>query len=385
MREPDDASDNGWDAYLFPEPSLQECTNRQLYRLIRANLPYALDQTDGTDLSSDVTIDHAQDLIEQARDVLISRGEQIPRQLGAKLSFLSWPLRPEELAEQQARRLRELEADRNRRAHAAKLQAEITHAILVVMEGGQLPADLSLEGVTVEIGWGPGSPSGDIRTRITPSGADVLHMRDALIAAGGECRVSGAAERDIAFEKALTPTWSLYFSVPSARETWDMLKQWWHEGRYQYAPHVWIRRPEIGIYDFFWHWSLDAHWPAQAPAWRRLYGHLGYLDYPWVRFHRRGHGLCWDRDEVKFEWAAGGLRYIECTEEADREALQLLAAGEILAYEVKTPGDANAIGGNLPAQHRETMLLQMPARVWGVLSRFLAMAKAGPTKDESSI
>lgn len=357
------------DTYLFPEPELCTCTDEQLYALIQENLPYATAEPDGTDHLSDVAIDHAQDLIEQARDLLMARGAEISPQLRAALRFLRWPLSPEEVAANQARQLREIEEDRIRRAHAAKLGAEIIAAIRTVMDGGQVPATLSLEGVTVDVGWCSRTFDGERRT-ISPSGAEVVRMRDALIAAGcAECRLSGASQGGVPFEEAPTPEWGLSFSVPLTRDAWDLLKQWWQEGRYSIAPHVWLHRREIGDPDFFWHWSIAECWPAQAPAWKRLYGHLGYIDLPWVRFHRRVHGNSWDRDEARVEWAAGQLRYIECTEEADREAQQLIAAGETLAYAEPTGNAADRLADVSLAPPRQRRFAKLFARAWGVFAR----------------
>ena len=371
------------DAYLFPEPELRACTDEQLYALIRENLPDATAEPDGTDLVSDVAIDHAQDLIEQARDLLLSRGAVISPQLRATLRFLSWPLSPDKTAANQARQLREIEEDQLRREHAAKLGVEIIQAIRTVMDGGQVPAALSLEGVTVEVGWCSRTSDG-VRRTISPSGAEVVCMRDALIAAGcTQCRLSGASQGGVPFEDAPTPEWGLSFSVPLTRDAWDLLKQWWQEGRYSFAPHVWLHRREIGDPDFFWHWSLRDCWPAQAPAWHLLYGHLGYVEFPWVRFHRRVHGNCWDRDEVRVEWAAGELRYIECTEEADREAQRLIAAGETLAYPLPTGNAEDELTGASLKRPERRRIAELLARVWGVLARSLVDGLSAPTKNSS--
>ena len=385
MTEDDAMADGDWDTYLFPEPELRACTDEELYTLTRENLPNATAETDGTDLLTDVAIDHAQDLIEQARDLLLARGAAISPQWRAALRFLRWPLSPAEVTANQARRLREIEEDRLRRAHAAKLGVDILQAIRTVMDGGRLPLSLSLEGVTVSIGWGLRTSDGERRS-ISPSGAEVVRMRDALAAAGCcHCQIHGASQDGIPFEEAPTPEWSLNFSVPTNRAGWDLLKQWWKEGRFSHAPHVWMYRPELGDPEFFWHWPLDACWPGSAPAWRRLYGHLGYVDLPWVRFHRRVHGNCWERDEVRVEWAAGELRYIECAEEADREAQRLITSGEILAYKISAraamDAHAGAGAGAGPAPVVRSRLAELLARVCGMLGRSCSSGAADPTKN----
>ncbi|MDV6321029.1 hypothetical protein, partial [Chromohalobacter sp. HP20-39] len=100
----------------------------------------------------------------QARDLLLARGAAISPQWRAALRFLRWPLSPAEVTATQARRLREIEEDRLRRAHAAKLGVDILQAIRTVMDGGRLPLSLSLEGVTVSIGWGLRTSDGERRS-----------------------------------------------------------------------------------------------------------------------------------------------------------------------------------------------------------------------------
>lgn len=281
-------------------------------------------------------------------------------------------------------RLREIEADRLRRAHAAKLGVEIIQAIRTVMDGGQVPATLSLEGVTVDVGWCSRTSDGERRT-ISPSGAEVLRMRDALVAAGcAQCRLSGSSHDGIPFEEAPTPLWGLSFSVPLTRAAWDLLEQWWQEGRYSFAPQVWLHRQEIGDPDFFWHWSLAECWPAQAPSWQRLYGHLGYVDLPWVRFHRRVYDNCWDRDEVRVEWAAGQFRYIECAEEADREAQRLIAAGQVLDYKIPASAVTDTDVGATQAPPVRPRLVKLLARVCGMPGRSCTLDKAGPHEEQST-
>lgn len=76
--------------YLFPYPEIKEKQNDALFALINVHLPTATGMVDGTDGTTDVHIDYAQDVIEQARDVLVSRGVEISAELRLKLNFLDW-------------------------------------------------------------------------------------------------------------------------------------------------------------------------------------------------------------------------------------------------------------------------------------------------------
>lgn len=76
--------------YFFPNPEIRELDNDGLLTLITSRLPAALDMVDGTGCTTDVHIDYAQDIIEQARDILVSRGVEVSAELRLKLKFLDW-------------------------------------------------------------------------------------------------------------------------------------------------------------------------------------------------------------------------------------------------------------------------------------------------------
>lgn len=95
--------------YFFPNPEISEQKNEELFALINQHLPAAKDMVDGTDGTTDVHIDYAQDVIEQARDVLVSRGVPISAELRLQLNFLDWRT-PAEKAQELALAIAENEA-----------------------------------------------------------------------------------------------------------------------------------------------------------------------------------------------------------------------------------------------------------------------------------
>lgn len=78
--------------YLFPNTELINYNDTELLSYIKELLSSALDQPDGYRMHvTSYGIDHAQDIIEQARDILVARGMTFSMEDQAKLSFLSWP------------------------------------------------------------------------------------------------------------------------------------------------------------------------------------------------------------------------------------------------------------------------------------------------------
>lgn len=204
-------------SYHFPEPSLSQMSNEGLLDVIRRRLPQALDMTDGSDINSDVKIDYAQDLIEQARDLLLERGHVFSEEERQQMSFVIWPLSEEEKAEQ-ARRHEDEMAE-----HALRLQAwewlrvEIREYARCLFDGVSLPVDAALDGL-----WLCVNSSDAYRV----DHATAVSMRDALVAAGGVLRYEWIPE-----DGALKCS-DFYFSVALSCKTalWALLKEWATEG-----------------------------------------------------------------------------------------------------------------------------------------------------------
>lgn len=85
---------SAWTAssYLFPEPALLNRSSAELRGVIAEHLPGALAMVDDFNGTTDASIDYAQDIIEQARDILIERGESFTDEEKQRMKFLRWSL-----------------------------------------------------------------------------------------------------------------------------------------------------------------------------------------------------------------------------------------------------------------------------------------------------
>ncbi|HYD60529.1 MAG TPA: hypothetical protein VEC35_09255 [Noviherbaspirillum sp.] len=316
------------DTYLFPMPRLLTYSNAELRDLIASNLDQAHDMTDGTDFNSDVKIDHAQDIIEQARDILLARGEVFTPEEQAQMDFLDWPLSPEEIAAQEVAEAREREARYLLDLEWSRIKNRYTPWIEQLIRGEALPSDAEFDGIELNIGWNGWTNSPDGRTTLRPSGEEVMRMRDELERVAGVPVELGhfGSRAGVTIETDPAPGWNFRFPVPRAAEAWSLLLQWWKEHRFTSQPEFWYRgnRQDNGL-PFYVHWTVKA-WPMSSDCTSWLYGRLGYPDFPWVRYHLRDQDGKWYLEDFNKnflfanEWAA--------------ERLRLLEAGEELAYEI---------------------------------------------------
>lgn len=77
-------------SYFFADSTIPDKSDADLFALIQQWLPTANDCVDGISLVRDEHIDYAKDIIEQARDVLVSRGVSFTEEMKQKLAFLDW-------------------------------------------------------------------------------------------------------------------------------------------------------------------------------------------------------------------------------------------------------------------------------------------------------
>lgn len=267
------------DHYLFPNDRIPTLSTEALLRIVDANIRDATDNTDGSDLGSDVRIDGAQDIIEQARDQLVVLGHVFSAEEQKRLSFLEWPKTKEQEQAEAAQRERDRIAGLQQREWAKASQGLLNSVFARLIAGHDLPTEAGLDGLTLEIGWGSCTDYADGRTTTRPSGAEVLQMLDALIAHGcidADLSIRQTAQARKAFEQAAGPFWKISFGLPRRAAAWQLLIKWWHEHRYQHIPHAWYREPVGGGRCRFTHWPV-ARWPERAASSGWLYGHVGYL------------------------------------------------------------------------------------------------------------
>ncbi|ACD21661.1 hypothetical protein [Paraburkholderia phytofirmans] len=227
------------DSYLFPMPSLKEKTSEELRAFIAANMADAHDQTDGTDMNSDVRIDHAQDAIEQARDILMKRGHSFTQEDREQMSFLSWPLTPEEQAEKNRRDAIEAEQQKIAWAKAEVQRNEMRDIVSALIRGEELPG-VEVDRLQFNIG------DSSIRGHFSISGAEVLAMTEKLRTITGDepklaycCSAPG-----IKFADDPAPGWGLYFYLTKQPELWALLTEWMRRPDFYVHASVWDYRPE---------------------------------------------------------------------------------------------------------------------------------------------
>lgn len=200
--------------YLFPEPSIIEQTSDQLKQLISNRLPDAHDQDDGTDSSALVRIDVAQDHIEQARDILLSRGETFTEEEKEELSFLSWPLSPEEQRLTDAR----LEKERKENRRLARIRndqcAYMKLLVFNIMNGYSLPSSTELDGYAIGLSSQP-TLSQDL------SSEQVLDVIDKIKELSGFDAVSHyvCSKPGVTFDEDDSPNWSLRVPLRALEDT----------------------------------------------------------------------------------------------------------------------------------------------------------------------
>lgn len=227
------------DSYLFPMPSLKKSTSDELLAFIAANMADAHDQTDGTDMNSDVRIDHAQDTIEQARDILLKRGHSFTQEDREQMSFLSWPLTPEEQAEKDRRDAIEAEQQKIAWAKAEVQRSEMRDIVSALIRGEERP-HVEVDRLQFNIG------DSSIRGHFSISGAEVLAMAERLRAiTGDEPKVAYCCSAPgIQFADDPAPGWGLYFYLTKQPELWALLREWMRRPNFYVHASVWDHRPE---------------------------------------------------------------------------------------------------------------------------------------------
>lgn len=225
-------------AYFFPDDRIAKLDDQALLDFIERNLDDALDMTDGSDSGSDLRIDIAQDCIEQARDLLWSRGHVFSTDHQERMSFLQWPLSREQRNEQvQA----EAEKSAERRAAAARFGAHCAamEAFVHGMVGGEVVEPPAPH-------WYLAISNSRAGARDGLSGADVLAMVaevEALIETPPRVGY-GCSQVDVTFEADPAPAWSIEVPLTTHAGVWELLKRWMLTLPSSTFAEAWDRRTE---------------------------------------------------------------------------------------------------------------------------------------------
>lgn len=198
------------DAYLFPDRELLGMDNGALRRVISRNLRQANDQTDGSDMDSDVKIDYVQDIIEQARDILVGRGETFSDEEKESMEFLDWPLTEEQKAEKALADAREREAHRRFMEEWDRTIQHYTRWLVPLVHGEHPSPEVDFSGLTVHIGVSSLS-SGETRY---PCWQQVLLMKEELERIAGMEIQAGYTGFEKDKESGKSCFWSFRFQPP---------------------------------------------------------------------------------------------------------------------------------------------------------------------------
>lgn len=238
--------------YLFPDEELISLSSDDLRRLILANLVDAHDQTDGTDCNSDIMIDSAQDIIEQARDILLARGKTFTDEEKCEMHFLSWPLTEEEIAQEAKKNEQEQESRLREMERRRRVVEKYTPWLEILVQGKVPPSETDFS--TVKMSLGVSSLiAGETNL---PAWTEVCRMKEELQSVANlevDAHYSG---KYADMESNLSCFWSFWFKPPLSPQAWSLLQKWWKEGRFTSQPELWA--DEV-------HWTLEC-WPKWGTA-----------------------------------------------------------------------------------------------------------------------
>lgn len=221
------------DAYEFPDPELLDYSNEALHKLIQSKLPLARDHVDGLGgMHHQLQIDHAQDQIDQARDILIDRGETFSKEEQESLPFLSWPLSVQEKAEKEAQLKRQLAANA---AAAARREVVLNKALetaKAAMAGGLENDVESVRGITLVISRSGWTRIQGVETPQGPSGSEVKEMIARLHALGATSANLGGwtcSRVGVSFDDDPELSFRVRMELPRHSAVWAFLREWHNE------------------------------------------------------------------------------------------------------------------------------------------------------------
>jgi hypothetical protein len=145
------SADFDFSRYFFPCDELAQLSSQELRDRIRSHLSMACEEPDGRPEVHSEYIDYAQDIVEQCRDLLLFRNETFTDQEREELTFLSWPLTPQELKlqpleEEEANHVAHIAQKREREAHLDGQENLLRQSILC-----EVASEAQEEGLTLTV------------------------------------------------------------------------------------------------------------------------------------------------------------------------------------------------------------------------------------------
>ncbi|WP_122378086.1 hypothetical protein [Pseudomonas cannabina] len=249
--------------YEFPDEKLLSYCPDQLRALIGSRLETAQYRVDGLEGITPVMVDYAQDLIEQARDLLLDLGESFTEQQISDLSLLTWPLSVEE-QEKHDTYLAKLQVDRDEAyLRLKKIRRQGLDAAEAAMSGLALDSSLTESKVSLVIGrTGHSYFDGRLVTQ-GPTGLQVLALVQHLHGRGiesAQLRSYSCSEIGHTFETDPIPNWSVEMDLPTQVDVWAYLIKWYEEHLISDVPKVEILWQDSDELRTDWE-SLYGLWP----------------------------------------------------------------------------------------------------------------------------
>ncbi|NWD57155.1 hypothetical protein HX878_20705 [Pseudomonas veronii] len=229
------------DAYEFPDEDLLDYSVEQLQALIRKKLPLATYQIDGLGGIDQVRVDHAQDLIDQARDLLLDKGMSFTQAEIEELEFLTWPPTESERIERETQQLAEA-AERVRLAALRKqVEARSLATTQNAIDGKLADQPAVVQGIKLVLSRsGLSFSNGEIYPS-GPSGTEVLSLVDQLQAIGvtdARLRSYTCSRVGVQFDTDPVPSWKIEMRLPVDPVVWLFLWSWYEQHQVSQSPTI---------------------------------------------------------------------------------------------------------------------------------------------------
>lgn len=229
------------DAYEFQDEDLLDYSVEQLQALIRKKLPLATYQIDGLGGIDQVRVDHAQDLIDQARDLLLDKGMSFTQAEIEELEFLTWPPTESERLERETQQL----LDAAERVRLAALRKQVEARSLAITQDaidGKLADQPSVvQSIKLVLSRsGLSFSNGEIYPNC-PSGSEVLSLVDQLHAIGvtdARLRSYSCSKVGVQFDTDPVPSWKIEMRLPVDPVVWLFLWSWYEQHQVSQSPTI---------------------------------------------------------------------------------------------------------------------------------------------------
>ena len=260
------------DAYDFPDESMLSLSCAELRAILAEEIP----MVDGSHRVGFEHVDYAEDIAQQARDLLLDRGEIFSDDEIRRLSFLKWPLSPEEEIR------REAQSKREQAAHAAYLAESSSQSELALQKTRQaISGELSgrgadVAGVKLKLSGRGSVRSGcEADSLIGPNVRDLVQRLHTYGVPSAEIRSYQCFKPMVTFDTDPDLAWSVAMDLPIEREVWGFLVEWCdrHGAECPTVEVDWYHEGEPGTP---WHQLTSTAWSSLWGGWPEPKGYLEF-------------------------------------------------------------------------------------------------------------